>query len=159
MCICQEPLATAKRATLRLANLVSKTNSETWDTRRRSGAAQRKWLSRLWTQQAEKQGERKGGVTQTTPGVEEDNGERGLKETTEWKEARISDWNRSPGVPAAMVVRPRSTPCERAAGPAPGEEAGEPLAGVGGWWVSAVEVVERLGPAVEVSGEQAAAAT
>jgi hypothetical protein len=127
---------------LRLANLVSKMNSETWDTRRRSSAAQRKWFSRLWMQLAKKHGERNDGVTQTTPRVEEDSGERGLKETTEWKEARISDWNRSPEVPAAMDVRPRSTPCERAAGPALGEEADKPLAWVGGWERLVVEGAE-----------------
>jgi hypothetical protein len=59
-----------------------------------------------------KQGEANGGVTQTTPAVTEDRAEEGQKDTREWKEARTWDWNRSLGVPAAMVVRPRSTPRE-----------------------------------------------
>jgi hypothetical protein len=58
----------------------------------------------------EKHGELNGGVTQTTPGNWEERGDVGLKETTEWKDSRIRDWNRSPGVPAAMQVCPRSAP-------------------------------------------------
>jgi hypothetical protein len=83
---------------------------ETRETRRRSGGAQKKKFRRFSTQIGEKHGLTNDGVSHRSPEDGEQRGSRGVKETIEWSWDRMWDWNFSPGVPAAIAVRPRSAP-------------------------------------------------
>jgi hypothetical protein len=88
------PRATTNRATFWLANCTSNTLSCTRDMTRRSGGAQRKWLTKFCIQTVEKQGDKNGGVTQAHPGREAERPHDGEKETEEWRDQRTMDWNR-----------------------------------------------------------------
>jgi hypothetical protein len=58
---------------------------DTAETRRRSGDAQRWKFKRFSTAADEKHGERKGGVSQSSPGEPGLSGSTGEKATREWK--------------------------------------------------------------------------
>jgi hypothetical protein len=79
------------------------------ETLRRSGDAQKMKFTRFSTHETEKHGLANGGVSQRLPAEREQKGSRWLNETEEWSWERTWDWNFSPGVPAAIVVCPRSS--------------------------------------------------